>query len=146
MRGIYRLVKYPASEYEELVVWYLWSRDRHDKPQGVFSHETALDIYDLSDNNPNRIHMTVPKKFRKLNETPATIKLYKEDLNQKDYKNFQGMKVTTPLKTLVDVVAAAELSEEIIVQAVEQSLKKGLVTIKEFEENKILKQYLRIKI
>ena len=36
-RGVYRLVHFPASEDEDLVVCWLWS-DR----QGVFSHETAL--------------------------------------------------------------------------------------------------------
>jgi len=63
-RGIYRLTNYPVSDYEELMVWYLWSRNRNDVSQGVFSHETALDLYELSDVNPSKIHLTVPKGFR----------------------------------------------------------------------------------
>ena len=46
-RGVYRVVHYPAAEHEDLVVLWLWS-DR----TGVFSHETALFLHDLSDALP----------------------------------------------------------------------------------------------
>ena len=36
-RGIYRVVHYPPSDHEDLVVVWLWSGQA-----GVFSHETAL--------------------------------------------------------------------------------------------------------
>ncbi len=51
-RGIYRLAKYPIGEREELVLWFLWFRNRSNVPQGVYSHYTALDLYELSDNMP----------------------------------------------------------------------------------------------
>ena len=46
-RGIYRLARYPQSEWANLMLWQLWSRNRLDHPQGVYSHETALSLYDL---------------------------------------------------------------------------------------------------
>jgi predicted transcriptional regulator of viral defense system len=39
-RGIYRLVHFPASEYEDLAVAWLWAEQA-----GVFSHETALALH-----------------------------------------------------------------------------------------------------
>ena len=54
-RGIYRLSKYPCSMDSHYVVWSLWSRNREGVPQGVYSHETALSMFDLSDANPAKI-------------------------------------------------------------------------------------------
>jgi predicted transcriptional regulator of viral defense system len=56
-RGIYRLVQFPPTERPDLVLWHLWSRNREDTPQGVFSHQTALGIFELSDINPSALHM-----------------------------------------------------------------------------------------
>ena len=64
-RGIYRLVDFPSVERPDLVLWYLWSRGRDDVPRGVYSHETALSLYELSDANPSKLHMTVPMSFRR---------------------------------------------------------------------------------
>src|SRR5690349_25003862 len=54
-RGIYRLVHFPSSVHEELVVIWLWS-----ERQGVFSHQTALSLHGLSDVLPSKSHLTVP--------------------------------------------------------------------------------------
>lgn len=59
-RGIYRLKQYPLAPESDLILLSLWSRGRDDEPQGVYSHETALRIFDLSDNMPAKLHMTVP--------------------------------------------------------------------------------------
>lgn len=49
-RGVYRLVHYPAGEHEDLVAIWLWS-----ERAGVFSHETALRLFELSDVLPSRV-------------------------------------------------------------------------------------------
>ena len=63
-RGIYRLARFPQSNEEQLVIYYLWSRNRAGVPEGVYSHQTALSIHELSDINPSKLHMTVPPTFR----------------------------------------------------------------------------------
>lgn len=35
------------------------------EPQGVYSHQTALTLHELTDVMPSRLHMTVPKTFRR---------------------------------------------------------------------------------
>ena len=74
-RGIYRLASYPLGDRPDLVFWSLWSCDRRGNVQGIFSHQTALAIHDLSDVMPARYHLTVPKKFRKFHATPENIVL-----------------------------------------------------------------------
>src|ERR1035438_4899961 len=70
-RGIYRLTLYPFTDRPELALWALWSRNRNEVIEGVYSHQTALTIYELSDLNPSKIHMTVPAHFRRNSEIPG---------------------------------------------------------------------------
>jgi predicted transcriptional regulator of viral defense system len=70
-RGIYRLALFPMAEHPDLVKWALWSRNRNEAPEGVYSHRTALSLYELSDLNPAKLHMTVPAHFRRNSEIPG---------------------------------------------------------------------------
>lgn len=136
-RGIYRLGRYPITDRPELVFWTLWSRNRQDIPQGVWSHETALDIYELSDVMPSKMHMTVPKNFRRSIEIPKVLRLYYADLASSDVEERQGYKVTTPIRTLIDVVRVKTVADEFISQAINQALKRGLILKKQFNNLKI---------
>jgi hypothetical protein len=60
-RGIYRLALFPMADRPDLVLWALWSRNRAEETEGVYSHQTALSLYELSDLNPSKVHMTVPR-------------------------------------------------------------------------------------
>jgi predicted transcriptional regulator of viral defense system len=127
-RGIYRLAKYPVGDREELVVWYLWSRNRSGVPQGVYSHYTALDLYELSDNMPAKLHMIVPLNFRRMAKIPEVLVLHRKTLQADDVVMKQGYKVTTPLRTLIDVIEDNQLADELLSQAVRDGLRKGLIT------------------
>lgn len=134
-RGIYRLAKYPVGEREELVLWFLWSRNRSNVPQGVYSHYTALDLYELSDNMPSKLHMTVPMGFRRMAKIPEILVLHRVKLQADEIVVKQGYKVTTPLRTLIDVIEEGLLAEDLLVQAVQEAKKKGLITKHSIETN-----------
>lgn len=127
-RGIYRLAQYPIGEREELVLWHLWSRNRLNIPQGVYSYYTALDIYELSDHMPAKLHMTVPKEFRRMAKIPEILILHWESLQEDEIVMKQGYKLTTPLRTLIDVIKEGVLAEDLLVQAVHNAKDKGLIT------------------
>ena len=99
-RGIYRLRQYPQTENGHLVLWSLWSRDRHGEPQGVYSHATALALRDLSDANPSKLHMTVPPGFRRNSETPAVLVLHKARLDPHEVIRERGYSITTAMRTI----------------------------------------------
>src|SRR5216683_1789998 len=40
-RGIYRLADFPTAERPDLMLWYLWSQNRKEVPEGTYSHDTA---------------------------------------------------------------------------------------------------------
>jgi hypothetical protein len=53
-RGIYRLALFPEPDRSDLILWWLWSRNRSDQPSGIYSHQTALSLHELTDVNPSR--------------------------------------------------------------------------------------------
>ena len=59
-RGIYRISRYPRTDDGQYVLWSLWARNRKELWQGVYSHQTALSLFELSDVMPEKLHMTVP--------------------------------------------------------------------------------------
>ena len=105
-RGIYRLALFPAADRPDLVLWALWSRNRNEEVEGVYSHQTALSLYDLSDLNPAKLHMTVPAHFRRNSEIPAILVLHYADLPETDVKTGPGFRFTRPLRTILDLIEA----------------------------------------
>jgi predicted transcriptional regulator of viral defense system len=58
-RGLYQLRHFPSSPHEHVVAAWL------DLPStAVVSHESAFELYDLSDVIPNAIHITLPRARR----------------------------------------------------------------------------------
>ena len=135
-RGIYRLRNFPSPERPDLMLWFLWSRDRNEVPQGVYSHDTALALYDLSDINPSKLHMTIPKAFRRNSAIPKILVLHKADLEPTDSQEIFGVRATTPLKTIVDLIAAGKTDDTILRQAIHEGLARGLITQRQIERAK----------
>ena len=133
-RGIYRLARFPQSAEEQLVIYALWSRNRAGEPEGVYSHQTALSIHELSDVNPAKLHMTVPTAFRRRAKTPKILLLHRANLDEKDVEQRQGFAVTRPFRTIADVVGAESVSRDIIEQALTEGRQRGLITVREISE------------
>lgn len=121
-RGIYRLVHYPVGEHEEFVEVWLWS-DR----VGIFSHETALALHDLSDVLPAKIHLTLPSAARRQRRrVPDGIVLHHADVPDAERAWHGPVPITSPLRTLIDCAQAA-ISPELLEVAVAQALRRGLI-------------------
>ena len=135
IRGIYRLSRYPIQDRSELALWTLWSQNKKGEPQGVWSHETALDIYEITDVMPAKMHMTVPKTFRRNQVIPKVIVLHYDDLPKQDIEVRQGYRVTTPLRTLIDVVKDHSISLDQVELGVQHAIKKGLISKREIERS-----------
>jgi predicted transcriptional regulator of viral defense system len=127
-RGIYRLTLFPTADRPDLVLWALWSRNRNEEVEGVYSHQTALSLYDLSDLNPSKLHMTVPTDFRRNSDIPGIVMLHYADLPESDVQAAQGFKFTRPLRTILDAIEAGTVERNFIRQAVRQALDRGLIT------------------
>lgn len=132
-RGIYRLAYYPQADRSDLVVWYLWSRGRDEEPQGVYSHQTALSLYELSDINPAKLHMTVPRRFRRNSEIPHVLVLHHADLPDGSIDWAFGVRVTRPVDTIADLLRDGSVSRDLLAQAMRDGLKRGLIVMSQFD-------------
>jgi hypothetical protein len=127
-RGIYRLALFPATDRPELALWALWTRNRNEEVEGVYSHHTVLSLYELSDLNPAKLHMTVPTDFRRNSEIPGILVLHFADLPERDVKAAQGFKFTTPLRAILDLIELGTVERNFIRQALRQAVDRGLIT------------------
>ncbi|MFN7963871.1 MAG: hypothetical protein U0002_21585 [Thermoanaerobaculia bacterium] len=128
-RTIYRPVHFPASEHEELVEPWLWSEQA-----GVFSHLTALALYDLSDALPAQLHLTVPRFWqRRRLRVPPGVVLHFADVEERDQTRCGAVPITSPLRTLQDCLAAL-VDPTLLRQAIHQARQRGLVSAKEEAE------------
>ena len=108
------------------MIYSLWSRNRAGEPVGVYSHETALSIHDLSDANPPKLHMTVPPNFRRTAPTPEVLVLHRARLAEDDVERRQGFAVTRPIRTVADVASVSH--QEFAEQALRHGARRGVIT------------------
>ncbi len=127
-RGIFRLTTQPLPPRPDLILWWLWSRNRQDDPQGVYSYQTALSLHELTDVMPSRLHMTVPTGFRRSAAIPKAVVLHKTHLSSSDVEHIDGVPVTKPLRTLLDVAAGASLPGEDLRTAFAGAVRTGKIT------------------
>lgn len=127
-RGIFRLSTQPLPVRPDLILWWLWSRNRQDEPQGVYSHQTALSLHELTDAMPSRLHMTVRKTFRRSAAIPKSVVLHIADLPPSDVEQIDGVPVTKALRTLIDVVASGEVPLPDLQLAFAEATRSGKIT------------------
>ena len=127
-RGIFRLATQPIPTRPDLILWWLWSRNRRDEPQGIFSHRTALSLHELTDTMPTRIHMTVPTGFRRSTPIPKSLVLHMADLIPSEIEQLDGVPATKALRTLVDVAIASELPLDDLKSAFADAVRSGKIT------------------
>lgn len=136
-RGVYRIPYFPAdrlSQYREAV---LWARASQGPQQVALSHETALGVYGISDVNPSRVHLTVPKNARLRRRRPKWIVLHRGDLPASEVIMQEGLPVTTVAKSVLDVVnATGRLG--LARQAVKDARKEGYISTA--EGNRLMRQ------
>jgi predicted transcriptional regulator of viral defense system len=122
--GLYRLDPFPTHELDSYRKATLWPYG----VEGVLSHETALDLYELSDVNPAKIHITVPKRYRlRRREAPPSYLFHHEDLDERDITRHEGLPIVTPAKAIRQC-QDANLRRDLLRQALEDAKQHGLVT------------------
>jgi len=117
--GIYRLEHFPASPFEDLFVAWL-----RTGPDSVISHQSALSLYDISDVLPHEIHVIVPRTASRRRDD---LRLHTHKIREDEITKREGLPVTTVARTIADV-AKANLSRELVIQAIEEALEKGMTT------------------
>jgi predicted transcriptional regulator of viral defense system len=123
--GVYRLVNFPGSPFEDLFIAWL-----RTGPNSVISHESALSVYDLSDVLPNEIHIIVP---RSSSVRRKGIRQHTNQLEDSEITTREGLPITTVARTLADV-SATGLAKEQVKLAISEGINNGMVTMEMLED------------
>lgn len=126
--GLYRLRLVPATMRDQLMEATLWPRG-----MGVISHDTALDLWDLCDVNPGRVHVTVPAAVRIRRRAPAAYAVYRRDLTPADITRLEGIPVVTVRRAILDGMER-HLTGHLIDQAIDTAQATGQLSPAEVEE------------
>jgi predicted transcriptional regulator of viral defense system len=123
-RGLYRLRHFPSSAHEHVMAAWLPLRDA----EAVVSHESALELHELSDVIPDAVHLSLPRSERGQRRR-AGVRLHtlNRPPEKSEVREIAGLPVTSPERTIVDSLEAGAQPEQ-IEMAVHQALERGLTT------------------
>jgi predicted transcriptional regulator of viral defense system len=123
-RGLYRLRHFPSSPYEHVVAAWLPLRDAG----AVVSHESALELHDLSDVIPDAVHLSLPRAERgQRRRVGVRLHTLNQPPTKTEIRDLAGLPVTSPERTIVDVLETGAQPEQ-IEMAIRQALERGLTT------------------
>jgi predicted transcriptional regulator of viral defense system len=127
-RGLYRLRNFPQSSREDLVATWLAAGRPVD---AVVSHDSALDLYGLSDIIPTAVHLTAARAHRGHRSRRPGVRLHfvTGGVPPGDRARREELPVTSVERTLLDSLAAHGVTEQTEL-AVAQALDRGLTSVR----------------
>ena len=124
-RGLFRLAEWVSDVHDDLARWMLWSKGR-----AVVSHETAMAVHGIGEFESPRVELTVPPRFAMSDDA---VRLHHVDLPDSDVVARIGFRVTTPMRSIIDVAAQAT-DEDQLARAIDEANRMGLLTFRRLAE------------
>jgi predicted transcriptional regulator of viral defense system len=123
-QGVYRFAELPVTANDRFMEAVLWTRD----PRAALSHETALDVYELSNANPDKVHVTVPKRAKKLRrkDAPEALAVHYQDLAPEQVGWWEGIPAVK-VATAIDQCVEAGVRGDLILRAIDAARRKGRI-------------------
>jgi predicted transcriptional regulator of viral defense system len=127
--GVYRLANFPSSSREPLI-----AAAAALGKGAVVSHESALQLYNVSDVAPSRLHFTVPRARRYVTVPAADVDLHTttRPFAPGELIQHEGFSATSLVRSIIDAARAYTAPEQ-IVMAVREGLRSGLLTRRDLE-------------
>jgi predicted transcriptional regulator of viral defense system len=129
MTAVYRVPLIPVTPLDPYMQATLWPI----KAGAVISHVSALGLYELSDVNPAKINITVPRAHRPRREVPALYVLHHEDLETDEVTAYEGIPIVTVAKAIRQA-DEAHLGPALIRQAIDDARRRGFLKRSEAAE------------
>jgi predicted transcriptional regulator of viral defense system len=121
--GVYRIPQVPQTPYDNWALAVLWT----GAAEACLSHETALAAWDVSDVNPDRIHMTVGKHRRLRRAGGDRYVIHHRDLDADQRTWWEAIPITTVPTTIADCIAWGTPTY-LIKQALDRAGRTSLLT------------------
>jgi predicted transcriptional regulator of viral defense system len=124
-QGLYRFPSWPTTRLQEYHEATLWPRAHRDLEYALISHDSALELYNLTQLNPSVIHVTLPPKTRISRERPTWLRLHFADVGEKDRAWEQGIPIVSVPRAIEDV--ASRHGADVIHRAVSEARERRLL-------------------
>ena len=127
-RGVYKIPQVPATRYDNWALAVAWT----GAPEACLSHETALAAWEISDINPNEIHICVGKKRRLRRAGGERYVIHHRDLAPEQRVWFEQMPITDVPTTIGHCIDWG-VPTYLIKQALERAGRTSLLLAQEKE-------------
>jgi predicted transcriptional regulator of viral defense system len=129
-RGVYRFRYAQPGRFPQYQEAVLWARGNRGPNAVAISHATALNVYGVSDANPDMIHLTVPKSARLRRQNPRGIVLHRADIAPEDIMLHEGLPLTTIKRTVLDLLNSGARMD-LVRQAINGARREGFIDVPE---------------
>jgi predicted transcriptional regulator of viral defense system len=124
-QGLYRFPSWPSSELQQYHEALLWPQTRHNLAYALVSHDSALELYNLTQLNPGVIHVTIPLGTRIVRETPIWVRFHRADVEERDRTWERGIPTVTVARAIEDIAATHGI--DVVHRAVSEARERRLL-------------------
>lgn len=127
--GVYRVPQVPETDQDQYQLAVLWS----GAPEACLSHDTALDAWEITDINPDRIHVSVARNRRLRRAGGERYEVHYEDLASHQITWWQGIRIVTVPIAIAQSIASG-VPTYLIRQAIDRAGRTSILPEREREE------------
>lgn len=127
--GVYQVPQVAETEYDQYQLAVLWTAS----PEACLSHDTALDAWGITDINPDRIHLTVPRARRLRRTGGENYVVHHEDLEPNQVTWWQGIRIVTAPTAIAQCIASG-VPTYIIRQALDRNEPPNVLSASDRQE------------
>lgn len=122
--GLYRLRRFPVPPHGHVIAGWLGLA----RADGIVSHVSALELFDLTDLIADTVHVTLPRAKRGIRSPPGVRVHYtSRPIDQQSRRRVLGVPVTSVERTVADTLRSDGWTEQTDL-AVRQAIRRGLTT------------------
>ncbi len=124
-QGLYRFPSWPTTALQQYHEAVLWPRAHRDLEYALVSHDSALELYNLTQLNPGVIHVTLPPKIRISRQRPTWLRLHFSDVPEKDRGWEQDVPIVSIPRAIEDLAPAHGM--DLVHRAVSEARQRHLL-------------------
>jgi predicted transcriptional regulator of viral defense system len=129
-RGIFRISSEPEPLHGDLHWLALFFKHRDGRPSAIFGLETAAQIHGMGDYMPSHVNMLVEPNFQKRSPPPDHVEIHVVLSIKHEVQTVEGLPVTSPLRTIVDLLQQKDRDPEETRRAFLQARSAGIIVPK----------------
>ncbi|MGH3968414.1 MAG: type IV toxin-antitoxin system AbiEi family antitoxin domain-containing protein [Mycobacterium sp.] len=129
VHGVYRVPQVAETEFDQYQLAVLWT----GAAEACLSHDTALSAWEVSDINPDGIHLTVARHRRIRRAGGGLYVVHHQDLHASQVTWWQGMP-TTNVPTAIAQCIASGVPTYLIRQALDRAGRTSLLLTADAEQ------------